>query len=72
MRSRGRGGLMAYYKPTSEMTEFAKEVVRVSALNRHGLTTDGDIENLESMGERARFSQQAANAETDQRRGRWS
>ena len=48
-------------EPTPEMVEFAKQAVRVNALNKTGLTTDEDINKLETLGAEAQRTQQAAN-----------
>lgn len=57
---------MDRYTPTPEMIEFAREAFRVNALNRAGLSTEDDIDQLEQLGRQAQIAQRAANARRDQ------
>lgn len=56
---------MSRYEPIESMREFTKEVLRVHALNRAGLSTQDDVDRLVRRGDMARTDQQAANAERD-------
>lgn len=48
-------------KPTPQTRAFAKEAIRVNALIKAGLDTDGDMDRLASMADAARTAQEAAN-----------
>lgn len=56
---------MNEHQPTTEMRKFAREVLRISALNRSGLSTGDDIDRLAQIGDTARTTQRAVNAKQD-------